>query len=53
MRSAMSNPNGLRSQKLYYYLNQGRPFNDILLRAAQNLRLGRGLDIAALDDLTL
>jgi len=32
-RAAMSNPNGLLSQKLCHYLDQGRTFNDIL-RAA-------------------
>jgi len=31
---AMSNPNGLLSQKLRRYLNQGRTLNDILMRAA-------------------
>jgi len=30
----MSNPNGLLSQKLRHYLNQGRTLNDILMRAA-------------------
>jgi len=30
----MSNPNGLLSQKVCHYLDQGRTFNDILLRAA-------------------
>ena len=30
----MSNPNGLLSQNLSYYLNQGRTLNDILMRAA-------------------
>jgi len=30
----MSNPNGLLSQKLYRYLNQGRTLNDILMRLA-------------------
>jgi len=30
----MSNPNGLLSQKLSHYLNQGRTLNDILMRAA-------------------
>jgi len=34
-RSAMSNPNGLLSQQLCYYLNQRRTLNDILMRAAQ------------------
>jgi len=33
-RAAMSNPNGLLSQKLCRYLDQGRTLNDILLRAA-------------------
>jgi len=31
----MSNPTGLRSQKLYYYLNQVHTLNDILMRAAR------------------
>jgi len=31
---AMSNPNGLLSQKVCHYLDQGRTLNDILLRAA-------------------
>jgi len=35
----MSNPNGLLSQKLCHYLNQGRTLNGILLRAAQWLNL--------------
>jgi len=30
----MSNPNGLLSQKLRYYRNQGRTLNDIVMRAA-------------------
>ena len=30
----LSNPNGLLSQKLCHYLDQGRKLNDILLRAA-------------------
>jgi len=34
---AMSNPNGLLSQKLCHYLDQGRTLNDILLRAARTL----------------
>jgi len=29
-RAAMSNPNGLVSQKLCHYLNQGRTLNGIL-----------------------
>jgi len=33
-RAAMSNPNGLLSQKLCHCLVQGRTLNDILLRAA-------------------
>jgi len=33
-RPAMSNPNGLLSQKVCHYLNQGRTLNDILMRAA-------------------
>jgi len=33
--SAMSSPNGLLSQKLCHYFNQGRTLNDILLRASQ------------------
>jgi len=32
--SAMSNPNGLLSQKLCHCLNQGRTLNNILMRAA-------------------
>jgi len=32
-RPAMSNPNGLLSQKLCHCLNQGRTLNDILTRA--------------------
>ena len=32
--AAMSNPNGLLSQILCHYLNQGRTLNDILMRAA-------------------
>jgi len=35
--SAMSNPNGLLSQKLCHYLNQGRTLNDILMRAAHGM----------------
>ena len=31
-RPALSNPNGLLSQKLCHYLNQGRTLNDILMR---------------------
>jgi len=33
-RTAMSNPNGLLGQKSCHYLNQGRTFYDILMRAA-------------------
>jgi len=33
----MSNPNGLLSQKLCHYLNQGRTLNDILIMAAQGI----------------
>jgi len=33
-RAAMSNPNGLLSQKLYHCLNQGCTLNDIFVRAA-------------------
>jgi len=33
--SAMSNPNGLLSQKLCHNLNQGRTLNNILMRAAR------------------
>jgi len=33
-KAAMSNPNGLLSQKLCHCLNQGRTLKDILLRAA-------------------
>jgi len=32
----MSNPNGLLSQKLSHYLNQGRAVNDILMRTEAN-----------------
>jgi len=32
-RPAMSNPNGLLSQKLCHYLKQGRTLNNILMRA--------------------
>jgi len=35
-KSAMFNPNGLLSQKLCHYLNQGRTLNDILMRAAHS-----------------
>jgi len=34
-RAAMSKPNGLLGQKSCRYLNQGRTFDDILMRAAQ------------------
>ena len=34
VRTAMSNPNGLLSQKSCCYLTQGRTFNDILMRVA-------------------
>jgi len=33
-RPAMSNPNGLLSQNVCHYLDQGRTLNDIILRAA-------------------
>jgi len=33
-RPAMSNPNGLLSQKVNHYLDKGRILNDIFLRAA-------------------
>jgi len=33
----MSNPNGLLSQKVFHYLNQGRTLNDIVLRAAHQM----------------
>jgi len=33
----MSNPNGLPSQKLCHYLDQGRTLNDILLRASPSM----------------
>jgi len=33
----MSNPNGLLSQKVCHYLDQGRTLNDILLRAAHSM----------------
>jgi len=33
-KPAMSNPNGLLSQKLCHCLHQGRTLNDILMRAA-------------------
>jgi len=32
--ATMSNPNGLLSQKLCHYLDQGRTLNDMLLNAA-------------------
>jgi len=32
--TAMSNPNGLLGQKSCRYLNQGRTFDDILMKAA-------------------
>jgi len=32
---AMPNPNGLLSQKLCHYRNQGHTLNDILMKAAQ------------------
>ena len=34
VRPAMSNPNGLLSQNLCHYLNQGHTFNDIVMRPA-------------------
>jgi len=33
IKQLMSNPNGLLSQKVCHYLNQGRTLNDILMRA--------------------
>jgi len=33
-KPAMSNPNGLLSQELCHYLNQGRTLNDVLVRVA-------------------
>jgi len=33
-KAAMSNQNGLLSQKVCHYLDQGRTLNDILLNAA-------------------
>jgi len=33
-KAAMSNPNGLLSQNVCHYLEQGRTLNDILLNAA-------------------
>jgi len=36
-KSPMSNPNGLLSQKLCHYLNQGSTLNDILLRAEHSV----------------
>jgi len=33
-KAATSNPNGLLSQKLCHYLDQGRTLNDTLLNAA-------------------
>ena len=33
-KPAASNPNGLLSQKLCHYVDQGRTFNDIIIRAA-------------------
>jgi len=35
----MSNPNGLLGQKSCRYLNQGRTFDDILMRAAHSMTL--------------
>jgi len=36
--SAMSNPNGSLSQKLcHYHINQGRTWNDILMRPAHRM----------------
>jgi len=37
----MSNPNGLLSQNLCHYLNQGRTFYDILMRAMTYFDLGK------------
>jgi len=37
----MSNTNGLLSQKLCHYLNQGRTFYDILMRAVAYFDLGK------------
>jgi len=34
-KSAMSNPNGLQSQKSCHCLDQGRTLNDILMRVAR------------------
>jgi len=36
-KPAMSNPNGLLSQKVCHYLGQGRTLNGILLRAAHRM----------------
>jgi len=36
-RSAMPNPNGLLSQIVCYYPNQGRTLNDTLMRAAYRM----------------
>jgi len=34
-KPAMSNPNGLQSQKSCHFLDQGRTLNDILIRATR------------------
>jgi len=36
-KSSMSNPNGLLSQKLCHYHNQGCILNDVLMRAAHSM----------------
>jgi len=36
-KAAMSNPNDLLGQKSHHYLNQGRIFYDILMRAAHRM----------------
>jgi len=33
----MSNPNGLLSQEVCHYLNQGRTFNNVLMSAAHGI----------------
>jgi len=33
----MYNPNGLLSQRVCHYLNQGRTLNDMLMRAAHSM----------------
>jgi len=45
-KSAMSNPNGLLSQILCHYLNQGPSLNDALMRAAHSMSY---FDLSQLD----